>query len=459
MQRNAKLSIFSFLAIILSIFIFYRILAYCNFFRNDLIIINKTVYSNLLPENNFKSPYTPKIKFADIPVTKVNGVSLNILNETNITNVPMLLKAQRYYIPLKFICNKLNYTIDTSDNSISLSNDDNKISLTEDSYDINSSTGSLRGNLINSNGNYYISISDIEELFNLIAIFDFKNNNISLLPSNVKAPEDSSVLYSDKIALIRFEDFTCGYTNTVDKNQTKVKCMADLLYSQGMKFHVGWIPRFKSPPDNIDNDLLTNDNITNVGFVNLLDYLLNKGGKIGLHGYTHQHGDERSGSGEEMSKDVNNTILETRAIVENGIDTASALNIPIYFYESPHYRGTELQRKVIEDYFQFIYIPFDSTKKNVYSPDDYHLYVPATLGRVHDDLDTSDIINGLNNDDSDVLNSFYYHPSIEINYINFNTNNNKLNVSFDEKSPLQKIVKTLKADEYTTVHIDELKDK
>ena len=59
------------------------------------------------------------------------------------------------------------------------------------------------------------------------------------------------------------------YTNTVDKNQTKVKCMADLLYSQGMKFHVGWIPRFKSPPDNIDNDLLTNDNITNVGFVKL----------------------------------------------------------------------------------------------------------------------------------------------------------------------------------------------
>ena len=458
MQRNAKLSIFSFLAIILSIITIYQILSYCNFFRNDLIIINKTVYSNLLPEKNFKSPYTPKIKFADRPVTKVNGVSLNILNESNITNVPMLLKAQRYYIPLNFICNKLNYTIDNSDNSILLSNHDNKISLTEDSYDINSRTGSLRGNLINSNGNYYISISDIEEIFNLIAVFDFKNKNISLLPNNIKAPEDSSVLYSDKIALIRFEDFTCGYTNTVDKNQTKVKCMADLLYSQGMKFHVGWIPRFKSPPDNIDNDLLTNDNITNVGFVNLLDYLLNKGGEIGLHGYTHQHGDERSGSGEEMSKDVNNTIPETRAIIENGIDTASALNIPISFYESPHYRGTELQRKVIEDYFQFLYVPFDSTKKNVYSPDDYHLYVPAPLGRVHD-LDTSDIINGLNNDDPDVLNSFYYHPSIEIDYINFNTNNNKLNVTFDEKSPLQQIVKTLKDDEYTTVHIDELKNK
>ena len=100
-----------------------------------------------------------------------------------------------------------------------------------------------------------------------------------------------------------------------------------------------------------------------------------------------------------------------------------------------------------------------TVQKRIYiSPDDYHLYVPAPLGRVHD-LDTSDIINGLNKDNPDVLNSFYYHPSIEIDYINFNTNNNKLNVTYDENSPLQQIVKTLKSDEYTTVHIDELKDK
>ena len=152
----------------------------------------------------------------------------------------------------------------------------------------------------------------------------------------------------------------------IDKNQTKVKCMANLLYSQGMKFHVSWIPRFKAPADNIDNDLLTNDNITNVGFVNLLDYLINKGGEIGLHGYTHQHDDEKSGYGEELSKDVNNTDSETRAVIENGIDTASALNIPISYYESPHYFDTELQQKVIEDYFQFIYEPFNGIKNTTY---------------------------------------------------------------------------------------------
>jgi hypothetical protein len=459
MQKKKKFLIFLILSIFLTISIFLHPLFYYKFFDKDLTVINNTVYASSLPDNNFKSTYTPKIKFEDRPITKVNGISLSILNESNITNVSMLLKAQRYYIPLSFICNKLNYTIDASNNKISLYNNDNRIYLTESTYIKNSKTGYLRGNLINSEGTNYISISDIEELFNLVAVFDFKNNNISLLDNNVKTPEEPLESYNSKVALIRLEDFGCGGNYSVDKNQTKVKLMANLLYSQGMKFHLSWIPRFKSPIENIDNDLLTNDNITNVGFVNLLDYLINKNGEIGLHGYTHQHDDEVSGAGEEMSKDANNTVEQTRSIIENGIDTASALNIPISYFESPHYLDTELQKKVIEDYFQFIYEPFDSTKNNnIYNLDGYHLFVPTPLGYVQNS-DPASIIDGFNNDDPDILHSFYYHPFAELKYIDFNTNNDKLNITYDENSPLQKIVKTLKSDNYITVHIDELINK
>lgn len=459
MQRNAKKFILSFLGLFSIIFLIYNILSYFSFFQKNITIINKTVYSNLLPDNNFKSTYTPKIKFADKPVTKITGVSLNILNKTN-NNVPILLKAQRYYIPLSFICNKLNYTLENSSDSILIYDNDNKISLSETTYEKNSKTGSLRGNLINSSGDHYISISDIEELFNLIAVFDFDNKKISLIPNDVKGPDESSIIYSDKVALIRLEDFGCGYSNIVDKNQTKIKIMANLLFSQGMKFHVSWMPRFVVPSANFDNDLLTNDNITNVGFVNVLDYLINKGGEIGLHGYTHQSGNDASGTGEEMSKDVNSTEPETRAVVEKGIDTASALNIPISYYESPHYRDTEQQKKIISEYFQFIYEPYDYSKKNVYTSDDYHLYVPTPLGRISDpSTDVPHIIDKLNENSPDILNSFYYHPSIEIDYINFTFDGNKLNVNYDKNSPLQQIVKALKDSEYTTVHIDELIQK
>jgi len=454
-----KLLIFLILPVLVAVFLFSHPNFYYKFFDKNLTIINNIVYASTLPDSNFKSTYTPKIKFEDSPVTKVNDISLNILNESNITNVPMLLKSQRYYIPLSFICNKLNYTVNTSNSKISLYNNDNKISLSENSYTKNSRTGSLRGNLLTNGGVNYISISDIEELFNLTAVFDFKNNNISLLNSNVKASENSSASCTDKVALIRLEDFGCGGNYAIDKNQAKIKCMANLLYSQGMKFHVSWIPRFVSPEDNIDNDLLTNDNMANAGFVNLVDYLINKGGEIGLHGYTHQHGDEISGKGEELSNDVNNTEIETRTVIEKGIDTASALNIPISYYESPHYFDTELQKKVIADYFQFIYEPFNGTDNtNIHNFNDSNLFVPTPLGYVHD-LDPSSIIDGLNNENPDTLHSFYFHPFIELKYIDFNTNNNKLNITYDENSPLQKIVKALKSDQYTTVHIDELIDK
>ena len=459
MQRNAKKFILSFLGLLSTIFLIYNILSYFSFFQENLTIINKTVYSNLLPDNDFRSTYTSKIKFTDKPITKITGVSLNILNKTN-NNVPILLKAQRYYIPLSFICNKLNYTLDNSSDSILIYNNDNKILLNETTYEKNSKMRSLRGNLINSSGVYYISISDIEELFNLIAIFDFDNKKISLIPNDVNGPDESSIIYSDKVALIRLEDFGCGYSNIVDKNQTKIKIMANLLFSQGMKFHVSWMPRFVVPSANFDNDLLTNDNITNVGFVNVLDFLINKSGEIGLHGYTHQSGNDASGTGEEMSKDVNSTEPETRAVVEKGIDTASALNIPISYYESPHYRDTEQQKKIISEYFQFIYEPYDCSKTNVYTSDDYHLYVPTPLGRISDPAtDVPRIIDKLNENSPEVLNSFYYHPSIEIDYINFTFDGNKLNVNYDKNSPLQQIVKALKDNEYTTVHIDELIQK
>lgn len=458
MQKKKTSLIIITLSIFLSIFIFSHPLIYYRFLDNKIIIKNNTVYASSLPENNFKSTYTSKIKFEDAQVTKVDGVSLNILNESNITSIPILLKSQRYYIPINFICNKLNYVINTSDNKISLSKNDNTITLTKNSFTKNNSTGYLRGNIVDKDNINYISISDIEELFDLIAVFDFKKNSISLLDNNIKSPDNSSVSYSDKVALIRLEDFGSGGNYAIDKNQTKVKCMANLFYSQGMKFHVSWIPRFKSPADNIDNDLLKNDTIANAGFVNLLDYLINRGAEIGLHGYTHQHDNEKSGPGNELTKDINNTESEARTVIENGIDTASALNIPVSYFESPHYGETDLQKNVIQNYFQFIFEPFDSTKNNIYDPDDDHLFVPTPLGYVHNS-DPASIIDGLNNEDPETLHSFYYHPFVELKYIDFNTDNNKLNITYDENSPLQKIIKTLKSDQYTTIHIDELKSK
>lgn len=445
------------------VLISFSILALFFYFNciNDIpILINNNLYSSKLPSNTFKSSYNPKILFENMPTTKVRGVSLDILSEKNITNIPMILKAQRYYIPLPYICKKLDYSITPYKNSFKLikNNSNDVIILSRNSFTTNSKEKKLRGNLLKYNNENYISISDIEEIFNLEAIFNFENQNIQLLNSTIKKIQPNPIYnkFNRPIAMIRFEDFTCGYSNFSDKNQAKVKFMADYLYENNIKFHVGWIPRFKAPSDNIDNDLLSKNNMVNVGFVNLLDYLINKNAEIGLHGYTHQHGNSRSAVGEELSKDINNNVSDTKKVVENGIDTASALNIPITFFESPHYSATELQENVINNYFQLLYEPYNDSINHLYKTKTNNLYVPTPLGYIDKPKDTKKLINALNNTNPEIFHSFFYHPSIEIRYIDFDTNNNSINIRYDENSPLKQIVQSLKENNYATIHISQL---
>ncbi|CAI3551988.1 DUF2334 domain-containing protein [Clostridium neonatale] len=445
------------------VLISFSILALFFYFNciNDIpILINNNLYSSKLPSNTFKSSYNPKILFENMPTTKVRGVSLDILSEKNITNIPMILKAQRYYIPLPYICKKLDYSITPYKNSFKLikNNSNDVIILSRNSFTTNSKEKKLRGNLLKYNNENYISISDIEEIFNLEAIFNFENQNIQLLNSTIKKIQPNPIYnkFNRPIAMIRFEDFTCGDSNFSDKNQAKVKFMADYLYENNIKFHVGWIPRFKAPSDNIDNDLLSKNNMVNVGFVNLLDYLINKNAEIGLHGYTHQHGNSRSSVGEELSKDINNNVSDTKKVVENGIDTASALNIPITFFESPHYSATELQENVINNYFQLLYEPYNDSINHLYKTKTNNLYVPTPLGYIDKPKDTKKLINALNNTNPEIFHSFFYHPSIEIRYIDFDTNNNSINIRYDENSPLKQIVQSLKENNYATIHISQL---
>ncbi|CAI3535794.1 Conserved hypothetical protein, DUF2334 [Clostridium neonatale] len=445
------------------VLISFSILALFFYFNciNDIpILINNNLYSSKLPNNTFKSSYNPKILFENMPTTKVRGVSLDILSEKNITNIPMILKAQRYYIPLPYICKKLDYSITPYKNSFKLikNNSNDVIILSRNSFTTNSKEKKLRGNLLKYNNENYISISDIEEIFNLEATFNFENQNIQLLNSTIKKIQPNPIYnkFNRPIAMIRFEDFTCGDSNFSDKNQAKVKFMADYLYENNIKFHVGWIPRFKAPSDNIDNDLLSKNNMVNVGFVNLLDYLINKNAEIGLHGYTHQHGNSRSAVGEELSKDINNNVSDTKKVVENGIDTASALNIPITFFESPHYSATELQENVINNYFQLLYEPYNDSINHLYKTKTNNLYVPTPLGYIDKPKDTKKLINALNNTNPEIFHSFFYHPSIEIRYIDFDTNNNSINIRYDENSPLKQIVQSLKENNYATIHISQL---
>lgn len=234
--------------------------------------------------------------------------------------------------------------------------------------------------------------------------------------------------------------------------------MANFLSNSGIKYHIAWIPRFKAPNDNIDNDLLTVDTFENAAFINLLDYFINHGALIGLHGYTHQAGDSRSAVGTELSRKINSSEEETRAVIENAIDTATTLNIPFGFFESSHYKASSAQKSIIEEYFQYIYEPknyliytkLQKTKNN-------NLYIPTPLSYVRD-LDANPIIKKLNKPTPGLLASFFYHSTKELDFIEVDTSNNVFDVDYSIESPLQQIVKSLNENKYITTHVTELKN-
>lgn len=78
------------------------------------------------------------------------------------------------------------------------------------------------------------------------------------------------------------------------------------MFSAGIPFHIPWIPRFVDHKNGIDNDISKDYSMPNANFLFTMEYLLNRNGIIGLHGYTHQYGDEVSAVGTEFNDERNN---------------------------------------------------------------------------------------------------------------------------------------------------------
>lgn len=441
--RNIIISI---LSIVILLFLFSK----SNILKGEIIVDNTIKYTedDLLLKN-----VTANLDFQNEP-TKVNGI--NILFNNHSINNEIFLKHQRYYISIDELCNILNLSI-TNDNSIMSLGTDLSINLLDNTVYLNDNLYKLRGELLEINSKYYLSLSDIEYLFNLRSSFDFDNNEIYLL----NQPEiDMNIPQTTKgrLALLRLEDISAGGYLKSSANIQKMKLMVDILQSNSIKFHIAWVPRYIDPSHNIDNDLTKISSIENVAFVNLLDYIINNNGLIGLHGYTHQFDDETSLYGTELSKKANSSEAETRNVIENAINTANYLNIPISFFESPHYKATRLQKNIIKEYFKYIYEPYSIPQYITIKHTDNNIYIPTPLSYVRD-LDTSKITKALSNPNNSAgaLMSLFYHPSKELDFIDFEIIDNTLRYSYSENSPLQQIIKSLNENNYITSHITNIK--
>lgn len=230
-----------------------------------------------------------------------------------------------------------------------------------------------------------------------------------------------------KKAIIRLEDVSLGAYDTDDK-LGKLEAIADYLSSEGVPFHVGVIPVYRDPKNNVEISIGDTDNPHVRAFIKTIKYMREKGGIIGLHGYTHQYLSEVTGNGYEFME-RGSLLYAQPAYAEERVKKALALmdkaGIPVDFWETPHYTGSPDQYKVLGNYFGLLYEPNpkDRTLKNISSWDSTRsdnqnvIFVPAPLLNITGEKDVDRILNQLDKNDPSMLASFFFHPFQEFRFM------------------------------------------
>ena len=358
------------------------------------------------------------------------GKSLEFIN-------PIYIDMNRYFLPLMEFINQLGGEFNVTKCKINILFKEK--SLICINYKVNDYKFTVVDSIL------YLSLFDICRMLNAKCRWDYDNSSISLYWNRDK--HEGCIGLPGRVALIRFEDITAGEEYLESDNLEKFRVVADYMFSAGVPFHIAWIPRFIDPPNGIDNDISKDYSMPNANFLFTVEYLLNRNGVIGLHGYTHQYGNEVSADGTEFNKERNNDEKSVRKRVEAAINTAKRLELPVKFFESPHYAATEFQQSIFEQYFDIIYESYVGIweEKIVISPRNHRtLYVPTPLGYVEGKDGTKKMLKRIKKIDRHTLASLFYHPYIEFKYITLKSDTSGYPLSYySEKSPLHRIVKAL----------------
>ncbi|MFZ5596848.1 MAG: DUF2334 domain-containing protein [Bacillota bacterium] len=386
------------------------------------------------------------------------GIGIKYEGEDIKPDLPLYNRNNRYYLPVADMAFKMG-------GSASVIGSRATVTINNRTAEIDGAAGSciVKGTAVDMkkilvmNDAVYISVYDFSRLFDMKVAWDYGNNTIMLFNNREKITPREGVK-TGKPALIRLEDITAGQRYQTAQSLEKLRVIADYLYSKNIPFYVAWVPRYVNPKEGIDNDPSRNITLYNSDFVYTLDYLTGRNGIIGLHGYTHQYGDEASIDGVEFGDKAYKGEKETRARLEAAIAAARKLEIPVGFFESPHYVATPKQHEIMGEYFDCLYdFTPGGTKKieRVKQGDRVVKYVPTPLNYVNGKYDTDNMIGKINNLPQGDLASFFFHPSIEFEYINLISGSKGYpQYTYSDMSVLHRLFKTFEDKGYKFERID-----
>lgn len=470
-MKNAKLiAISSIIAIVLCTGI---LLIYNKVNNNHKFDVNNRIDNAKLITLNDK-PKKDKSKFKAFPGLQMEKTTIKLSYEGNDLDItlPIYIEKNRYYLPLTELIDEDNGTMETKDEfiSIKLNNKAIEINTKDNTFKSDNDIHKLKQRLINLDNITYISMFDFTNIFDLKPSFEYDKNTIMFFNNKEKLTK-SKTPPSQKVALLRLEDISAGKTYRYADAESiyKLRIVADYLYSKGIPFHVAWVPRYIDPTNGniIDNDLANDNNINNADFLYTLDYFMYKGGVIGLHGYTHQAANEISVVGTEFgNKKDKLTFTDEYTIkkINMAKEAARQLNIPIGFFEAPHYSALPNQLKIMENNFDYLYEPYapDKINGNTYITakrigNRTIKYIPTPLNYLDGKSDLPNMFKKINALRPEVMASFFFHPSIEFEDIKIQRDANGYpSYTYSEQSALHQIINTIESKGYSFKTIYEL---
>jgi len=399
------------------------------------------------PASSENSAKPKQYTFQEIALQKTD-ISVGFEGKKLGLTLPVYVENNRYYLPLTEIVDKVGGKISLEDGTAKIEVKDLKLELKtkENSFVSNSTSNTLKKKAIVSGDVVYVSLYDLTKMLNLKTDWDENGNSIGLYWNRDKLQANKQP-GNGKPALMRFEDVTAAQRYDTSESLEKLRIMFDYCYSRNIPMSLGWVPRYIDPTKNIDNDPAEKHSMHNADFVFTLDYFADRNGKIGLHGYTHQSGNQVSIDGIEFNGKYNASESSVKERLEHAIADAKKLEIPIAFFESPHYAATPAQKKVIEKYFNIIYeYKLSEKEKNItrVSVGDRTVkYIPTPLNYVNGPEDTDNMIRKIRALNSGTLGSFFYHPSIEFGFITVKKGADGYPYyEYSDQSPIHRIVNT-----------------
>ena len=163
-------------------------------------------------------------------------------------------------------------------------------------------------------------------------------------------------------ALVRLEDINA--TNTV----TSINTLTDYLYSKKIPFSLATIPLYTDPNGVYNGGVSQTIHLVNAtGLKSALNHALARGGKILMHGYTHQYSTIPNLINAVSANDFEFWLAtQNRPVNEDSTQWAAGrlssglleLQLNGYFpfaWEAPHYQSSPLAIKAVPQYFKNTY--------------------------------------------------------------------------------------------------------